>query len=312
MISSIIAWVKRHKGLTIFILVILTFFAWKHIPSFRTRYYDVELSVYPIQYADYTQFENFGVSLSQYTKNPTVENRHKMECLAKNFNFGKKISLISYDEEWGKTSHSFIQNYTIDTTTNEFITYQFDNFCFDSLKPINIKLTVPVKPFAYRKPKSNIDFNYLTSATKTWPVDSPSIQKLTHEIIQNETDPKMKVFKILKWVDKNIKWSRKDRGTRFGPIKVIQQGYGRCCDFSDVFISICRAAGIPTRQVYGYIYKKGGHAWCEVFIEGKGWIQVDPAIKRLGVLNSYIPFSISENGEISFLYDRQPRIELKN
>lgn len=311
MISSIIAWIKRHKGLTIFLLVILSFLAWKHIPSFRTRYYEVELSVYPMQYADYTQFENFGVSLSQYTKNPTTENRHKLEWLSKNFTFGKKISLISYDEEWGKTSHSFIQNYTIETTTDDYVTYQFENFYFDSLKPINIKLKIPVKPFVYRKPKSNIDFKYLTSATNTWPVDSLSIQKLTSTIIEDETSSKEKVYEIQKWVKKNIKWSREE-GTRYGPLKVIKQGYGRCWDFSDVFITLCRAAGIPSRQIYGYIYKKGGHAWCEVYIEGKGWIQVDPAIIKLGVLNSYVPFSISENGEISFLYDRQPRIELKN
>jgi len=310
--SPIIIWVKKHKGLTIFLLVILSFFAWKHIPSFRTRYYNVELNVYPIQVADYNKCENFGVSLNEYTKNPTTENRHKMEWLAKDFTFGKKITLISYDEEWGKISHSFIQNNTTDTTTDDYITYQFENFCFDSLKPINIKLTIPVKPFVYRKPKSNINFKYLTSPTKTWPVDSPSIQKLTHSIIQNEINPKKKVFSILSWVKKSIKWSRKDQGTRYGTLKVIEQGYGRCWDFSDVFITLCRAAGIPTRQIYGYIYRKGGHAWCEVYIEGKGWIQVDPSIKRLGVLNSYVPFSISENGELSFLYDRLPKIELIN
>lgn len=60
---------------------------------------------------------------------------------------------------------------------------------------------------------------------------------------------------------------------------------GVCQDFAHVMIGLCRALGIPTRYVSGYIYNgpvgklKGAqatHAWTEVWIPNTGWVGLDP------------------------------------
>ncbi len=67
--------------------------------------------------------------------------------------------------------------------------------------------------------------------------------------------------------------------------EVMKSRRGVCQDFSHVMIGICRSLGIPARYVSGYLYNGPGahlrgaeasHAWCEVYVPGRGWFGLDP------------------------------------
>jgi transglutaminase-like putative cysteine protease len=64
---------------------------------------------------------------------------------------------------------------------------------------------------------------------------------------------------------------------------------GFCEHFSSTFTFLMRAAGIPARVVTGYqggyfnsvgnylvVRQSDAHAWAEVWLEGRGWVRVDP------------------------------------
>ena len=64
---------------------------------------------------------------------------------------------------------------------------------------------------------------------------------------------------------------------------------GFCEHFASAFTMLARAAGIPARVVTGYqggeynpmsgyllIRQSEAHAWSEVWLEGRGWVRVDP------------------------------------
>ncbi len=64
---------------------------------------------------------------------------------------------------------------------------------------------------------------------------------------------------------------------------------GFCEHFASAFTMLARAAGIPARLVTGYqggefnpmggyfiVRQSDAHAWSEVWLEGKGWVRVDP------------------------------------
>lgn len=72
--------------------------------------------------------------------------------------------------------------------------------------------------------------------------------------------------------------------------EVIQSRQGVCQDFTHVMIGLCRALGIPARYVSGYLYDgldpglrgaQASHAWCEVFVPGRGWFGLDPTNNTL-------------------------------
>src|SRR5690606_8003165 len=64
---------------------------------------------------------------------------------------------------------------------------------------------------------------------------------------------------------------------------------GFCEHYSSAFVILMRAAGIPSRVVTGYaggrrnpfghywlVRNEDAHAWAEVWLEGRGWVRVDP------------------------------------
>jgi transglutaminase-like putative cysteine protease len=64
---------------------------------------------------------------------------------------------------------------------------------------------------------------------------------------------------------------------------------GFCEHFSAAFVVLMRAAGIPARVVTGYqggeyntmseyllVRQRDAHAWAEVYLDGRGWVRVDP------------------------------------
>ena len=68
-----------------------------------------------------------------------------------------------------------------------------------------------------------------------------------------------------------------DEGKTF--IKRESVGEGECGDFAALFIALSRAKGIPARPVVGYWAISGinqTHVWAEFYLEGLGWIPVDP------------------------------------
>lgn len=119
--------------------------------------------------------------------------------------------------------------------------------------------------------------------------NDPAIRHQLVGIMGDETNPLSLVKKILLWVYENI-------GTEYiaetlsGP-EVLKRKRGKCVEFSTLFASLARAAGIPTRIAFGEALNGKnwvGHMWCEVWL-GK-WIAVDAAAGILVDSPSHIKF----------------------
>jgi transglutaminase-like putative cysteine protease len=113
--------------------------------------------------------------------------------------------------------------------------------------------------------------------------DNSVIQNLTKTITEENMADMDKVKAVHNWVTNNITY---DTAAYYNGTpgmntasEVIQAKKGTCRDYSFAFASLARAAGVPTRVVYGdawnnalQTYEK--HAWNEALVDGK-WISID-------------------------------------
>lgn len=66
----------------------------------------------------------------------------------------------------------------------------------------------------------------------------------------------------------------------WGAARAIELKKGDCTEYSDLFVALCRAKGIPARVVSGYTVGFGpttkGHNWVEAYLNDYGWVPFDP------------------------------------
>ena len=55
---------------------------------------------------------------------------------------------------------------------------------------------------------------------------------------------------------------------------------GHCTDLNSCFVGLCRAAGVPAREMFGIrmgdTASDGQHCWAEFYVPGEGWTYADP------------------------------------
>ena len=102
---------------------------------------------------------------------------------------------------------------------------------------------------------------------------------------------------IYRWVVANAHREPKVRGCGTGDIRtMLEMGDlgGKCADLTAIFVGLCRAVGVPARDLYGirvapsaFGYRELGanpaklqsaqHCRAEVYLAGHGWVGMDPA-----------------------------------
>ncbi len=120
---------------------------------------------------------------------------------------------------------------------------------------------------------------YLQDGMK-YRIQDPVIQQATQAAVKGAVNPY--------WIARNIFDSLRDRlhyvregGWNVAPT-VLQRGSGSCSEYTFVFISMCRAAGLPARYVGAVVMRDDAasmdyvfHRWPEVYLPGYGWVPTD-------------------------------------
>jgi len=96
------------------------------------------------------------------------------------------------------------------------------------------------------------------------------------QLLENIADPISQAEAIYNWVQKSMTYvyPPKERGVQFA----FETLSGDCGQYSALFMTMCRIAGIPARQQSGFNFvgdKTGGHVWSEIYLPIKGWVPVD-------------------------------------
>jgi transglutaminase-like putative cysteine protease len=154
-------------------------------------------------------------------------------------------------------------------------------------KKLDVKVSGKVK--VYLNPQlEDLSSNQLTEDLQSqtyWESDNPKIAGLAKTL--------KTPYAIYQYVVKTLNYDYnrvQANSPRLGALQVLNNPNSAVClEFSDLFIALSRAAGIPAREVEGYGYSNNSrerplslvedvlHAWPEYYdFDKKAWVMVDP------------------------------------
>ena len=106
---------------------------------------------------------------------------------------------------------------------------------------------------------------------------NPEIVRAAQKIIMGAPNQREMVNRIAKFVYKHISNKNYNHGNMSAG-EVLRTKSGDCTEHSALFAAMSRAAGIPTKMVYGVVMNANGefffHNWNEAFADGT-WITID-------------------------------------
>ncbi len=137
---------------------------------------------------------------------------------------------------------------------------------------------------------------YWTAPTALLPTDG-LVRTTAREATRGARSDVEKTQRIYDWIIANTFREPKVKGCGEGDIQtMLETGNlgGKCADLNALFVGMCRAVGVPARDVYGlrlvpsaFGYKELGgnpsslkgaqHCRAEVWLSGYGWVAMDPA-----------------------------------
>ncbi len=137
--------------------------------------------------------------------------------------------------------------------------------------------------FPYNPPKET--WEYLSEGNHS--VISDEIRNFAINLTKDSKDSFDAVTKISSWIYFNLKYDSNYSQMSLPSDWVFENRKGTCDEFTNLFISMSRSVGIPSRYVAGVVYSKGGwgyHAWAEVYL-GE-WVPVDPTWNEIGWIDA--------------------------
>lgn len=121
-------------------------------------------------------------------------------------------------------------------------------------------------------------FRFYTKPERLIESDNPAIQEIARRITEGIESPYDQAHAIFNWVCDTLDYHYPPEEQ--GAAVTLERCAGDCRGYSFLFIAMCRAAGIPARQVSGVFFteeRSGQHVWAEFFLPGYGWVPADPS-----------------------------------
>lgn len=111
-------------------------------------------------------------------------------------------------------------------------------------------------------------------------VFSRKIMELSAQIVGEEQNKQAIAKKIFTWISDNIVWAVAREYSTIAniPEYVVDNRHGDCGQVTLLFMTLCRYNGIPARWLSGFMLHpeyENLHDWCEIHIDGLGWVPVD-------------------------------------
>lgn len=204
---------------------------------------------------------------------------YKTQLLVEDGTYNPTPDTSYRDAEFGNHILYWNLSQELNTETSISITRKFKYITYD-YRP-------HVDPVAERQNWSDIPDDIITKYTRSEPFleQDDALVDTVFRLLENVSDPVQQARTIYNWVQQKMTYvyPPEGRGVRFA----YETFSGDCGQFTALFTTMARIAGIPTRQQSGlnfYPGNTGYHVWSEVYFPVKGWVPVD-ATRKDGFLH---------------------------
>ena len=166
--------------------------------------------------------------------------------------------------------------------------YQLIDFQAGTSRRISLSYVVDVytveteiQPQAIRQDRANPIHAIYTLPSILIPSDDSTIIAQSTAIIGREQNPYLRAALIYNWIINEIEIQSNPLGG--GVLEALEEKLADSYSSSLLFTALARAAGIPCIPVSGVLADRfpgvsSRHYWVEIWIDGFGWIPVDPAL----------------------------------
>lgn len=135
------------------------------------------------------------------------------------------------------------------------------------------------------RPRNPLLYAAYTEPHTLIPADNEIIKKLCKTIVKNEQNPYHKALRIYRFLMQDFKihvYSGTDAGRTV--VTAAEEKNGDAYDAALLFCALARAAGIPAIPSAGIVVGSSNisvrHWWAEFYLDGFGWVPVDPAMEQ--------------------------------
>ena len=135
-----------------------------------------------------------------------------------------------------------------------------------------------------------------TTEQKYWETGQPQIKDKAMELFDPQKTISQNAFEVYKFITETLEYDYDIVNAKYidrqGALKALTtQKSWACMEFTDLFIALTRAMGIPARELNGYALAVGEvltpvsvdlndgdllHSWAEFYDPNFGWVPVDP------------------------------------
>lgn len=186
--------------------------------------------------------------------------------------------------------------YEEDSVVHRFETYRNNLLYQASFQTINSRERVKIRE-KVSYPIEDIDPALTRYIQESGLINIDSnIRRTASDLARNEDDLFKVAVKIADWVNNNVQYnlSTLSEEAEKESTWVFENRQGVCTEISNLYISMLRSLGIPSRFVTGIAYTEselfesnwGLHGWVEVYFPNHGWVPFDPTYGQNGYVDA--------------------------
>ena len=137
---------------------------------------------------------------------------------------------------------------------------------------------------------------------------SDEIKATAEEITKDQDTILAKARAIYDWIVANMNRDNSVIGCGKGEVcELLNTMAGKCTDINSMFVALCRASGIPAREMFGVrmnadVITGNQHCWAQFYLPGTGWVYADPADVLKAVLTNEWDKEQDETKELQEYY----------